>query len=103
MMPWAPSDQTGKTAHPRVFTKGTGHLPRSPVPSFSAQETSSSTAGISGGTVAGGCRWRCFTPFEPPPAPCFDPGGTPPPRFAPYTGRGQRRSTFFTGSHPGET
>jgi len=30
-----------------------------------------------GGCRCWGRRWRCFTPFEPPPAPCFDPGGTP--------------------------
>jgi len=77
MIPWAPSDQTCKTT-PWVFTKGTGKPPGKSVPSFSPfRSNSSSTADLLGGAVAGGRRWRCFTPFEPPSAPCFDPGGTP--------------------------
>ncbi len=86
MMPWAPSDQPGKTTHPWVFTtKGTGEPPGKPVPSFYPfRHNASSMADASGGAVAGGRRWRCFTPFEPPPAPCFDPGGRPPSaRFLP--------------------
>jgi len=79
-------------------------LPASPCPLFTPfRSNSSSAADESGGAVAGGRRWRCFTPFEPPPASCFDPGGTPlSRRFAPYSGRRQRRSTTFIGSHPGE-
>ena len=91
----------GKTT-PWVFTKGTGEPPGKPVPSFYPfRHNASSTADASGGAVAGGRRWRCFTPFEPPPASCFDPGGTPPSaRFLPSRAEDSGVPPFSSGAIP---
>jgi|GEM_PF-2919009 len=77
--PHQSSDQTCKTARPRVFTKGTGGPPQVARALFLplSDQTVPARRANRGVPLLGGRRWRCFTPFEPPPAPCFDPGGTP--------------------------
>ncbi len=94
------ANQICKTT-PWVFTKGTGHLPRSSVPSFYPfRNHSCSKACKSGDAVVGGRRWRCFS-WSPPPAPCFDPGGTPPSaRFLPSSAEDGGVPPLSSGAFP---